>query len=108
MNFIFKKKFIVKFIVPIIIAIVSITFGSTDTKAQVAPLSLKDVPVVLPTNLQAFLKGNPGSTEAAQAKQKAIVLGKALFWDMQVGSDNVQACASCHFNCNAPHLANAF
>ncbi|MEA3172702.1 MAG: hypothetical protein QOF42_113 [Gammaproteobacteria bacterium] len=25
-------------------------------------------------------------------------LGKALFWDMQVGSDGIQACATCHFN----------
>ena len=31
----------------------------------------------------------------------AIVLGKALFWDMQVGSDGVQACASCHFRAGA-------
>ena len=28
----------------------------------------------------------------------AEVLGKALFWDMQVGSDRVQACGSCHFH----------
>jgi hypothetical protein len=28
----------------------------------------------------------------------AEVLGKALFWDMQVGSDAVQACGSCHFH----------
>jgi cytochrome c peroxidase len=28
----------------------------------------------------------------------AEVLGKALFWDMQVGSDGVQACGSCHFH----------
>lgn len=28
----------------------------------------------------------------------AQVLGKALFWDMQVGSDGVQACGSCHFH----------
>jgi cytochrome c peroxidase len=27
----------------------------------------------------------------------AIRLGKALFWDMQVGSDNKTACATCHF-----------
>ena len=27
----------------------------------------------------------------------AVALGKALFWDMQVGSDN-QSCASCHFH----------
>jgi cytochrome c peroxidase len=41
------------------------------------------------------------SEEAALAKELAIVLGKALFWDMQVGSDDVQACASCHFNAGA-------
>jgi len=29
-----------------------------------------------------------------------VVLGKALFWDMQVGSDG-QACASCHFHAGA-------
>ncbi len=31
----------------------------------------------------------------------AVQLGKALFWDMQVGSDGVQACASCHFSAGA-------
>jgi cytochrome c peroxidase len=31
----------------------------------------------------------------------AARLGKALFWDMQVGSDGVQACASCHFHAGA-------
>lgn len=66
-----------------------------------APLSLKDVAVPEPTNLHAFLKGTPGSLEAADAKRAAIQLGKALFWDMQVGSDNIQACASCHFNAGA-------
>lgn len=34
-------------------------------------------------------------------REAAIVLGKALFWDMQVGSDGVQACASCHFRAGA-------
>jgi cytochrome c peroxidase len=28
----------------------------------------------------------------------ARTLGKALFWDMQVGSDGVQSCGTCHFN----------
>lgn len=34
-------------------------------------------------------------------RQAAIELGKALFWDMQVGSDRIQACASCHFRAGA-------
>jgi cytochrome c peroxidase len=34
--------------------------------------------------------------------QTALVrLGKALFWDMQAGSDGVQSCATCHFNAGA-------
>lgn len=31
----------------------------------------------------------------------AIKLGKILFWDMQAGSDGIQACASCHFHAGA-------
>ena len=34
-------------------------------------------------------------------KQAAIALGKALFWDMQVGADGITACASCHFRAGA-------
>ncbi len=33
-------------------------------------------------------------------KDKAMALGKALFWDMNVGSDGM-ACASCHFHAGA-------
>ena len=40
-------------------------------------------------------------------RQAAIVLGKALFWDMNAGSDETQACASCHFNAGAdPRIKN--
>jgi cytochrome c peroxidase len=34
-----------------------------------------------------------------------IVLGKALFWDMQLGSDGRTACATCHFHAGADHRA---
>jgi cytochrome c peroxidase len=30
-----------------------------------------------------------------------IALGKALFWDIQAGSDGITACASCHFSSGA-------
>ena len=30
-----------------------------------------------------------------------LKLGKALFWDMQLGSDGIQSCASCHFHAGA-------
>jgi cytochrome c peroxidase len=38
-------------------------------------------------------------------KNAAAQLGKALFWDMQAGSDDIQACASCHFNAGADSRA---
>jgi cytochrome c peroxidase len=57
-----------------------------------APLeSLKTVQPPEPNNLGDFV----------QNRSAAILLGKALFWDMQVGSDGVQACASCHFHSGA-------
>jgi cytochrome c peroxidase len=55
------------------------------------PGSLKSLRPFEPTNLETYVKD----------RQKAIALGKALFWDMQVGSDGIQACASCHFNAGA-------
>ncbi|MBM4202219.1 MAG: hypothetical protein FJ189_13160, partial [Gammaproteobacteria bacterium] len=41
-----------------------------------------------------------GSDPIVIDKEKAILLGKALFWDVAVGSDGV-ACASCHFHAGA-------
>ncbi|MCP9439498.1 MAG: hypothetical protein NHB36_06380 [Nitrospira sp.] len=51
------------------------------------PPSLKTVPIPEPANLGEFV----------QDREAAIRLGKALFWDMQVGSDGLTACGSCHF-----------
>lgn len=42
----------------------------------------------------------PGLSNYVQNPAMAILLGKALFWDMQTGSDGV-ACASCHFHAGA-------
>lgn len=56
-----------------------------------APASLKTVAVPRPPNLGDYVRD-----EAA-----AIRLGKALFWDVQVGSDGVTACATCHFHAGA-------
>lgn len=53
--------------------------------------SLKSVQVPEPVDLDLYVKN----------KKNAIALGKALFWDMQLGSDGATACASCHFNAGA-------
>ena len=50
------------------------------------PNSLKTVKVPEPTRLSDFVRD----------KQAAIVLGKALFWDVNLGSDGKTSCASCH------------
>jgi cytochrome c peroxidase len=55
------------------------------------PGDLRAIPVPTPPNLDEFVKD----------RATLLVLGKALFWDMQVGSDGVQACASCHFRAGA-------
>ena len=52
------------------------------------PVSLNQVPVPEPVNLAKFVVD----------KNAAIRLGKALFWDMQLGSDGLTACATCHFH----------
>ena len=62
---------------------------STDLKEL--PGDLRAAPVPGPSNLGDFVR----------EPDMAIALGKALFWDMQVGSDGVQACASCHFRAGA-------
>ncbi len=57
-----------------------------------------------PVNEEDFFR-DPAETTSVPAtlqpyigRRGAEVLGKALFWDMQVGSDSVQACGSCHFH----------
>jgi cytochrome c peroxidase len=69
----------------IVLGGLAIVLGAGDAAAQVPPLS--SLPVPRPANLGEFLRD----------EQAAVALGKALFWDMQVGSDGVQACATCHF-----------
>lgn len=55
------------------------------------PGDLRAVPVPRPPDLGAYVKD----------EEAAIALGKALFWDMQVGSDDRTACATCHFRAGA-------
>ncbi len=55
------------------------------------PPSLKTVRVPLPEELGRYVRD----------KAAAIALGKALFWDLQVGGDGQTACASCHFQAGA-------
>ena len=68
-------------------------FGAPQAQTQLNSLSLKSVPVPGPP--QAALD------EFVVDKTAVIQLGKALFWDPRVGSDNKTACASCHSSAGA-------
>lgn len=57
--------------------------------------SLKGLAVPEPPDLADFV----------QDRAAAIALGKALFWDVQTGSDSQMACASCHFHAGADNRA---
>ncbi|MEH2239041.1 cytochrome-c peroxidase [Nostoc sp.] len=75
------------------IILAAVIAGNT-VSAQVTPpplASLKSVSVPEPNNLGDFVQNKPA----------AIKLGKALFWDIQVGSDGLTSCASCHFHAGA-------
>ena len=64
--------------------------GSSGSGSLGGLSSLKGVKPPLPAALDTVVKN----------RAIAIALGKALFWDSQVGSDG-QACASCHFQAGA-------
>src|SRR5437879_1448919 len=67
------------------------SFMPPDLLHVIDPLSsLKSIPVPEPRNIARYIKD----------RNAAIALGKALFWDMAVGSDG-QSCGSCHFHAGA-------
>lgn len=78
--------------------LVSVLLKASVAEAQATPPivvdvqlgSLRDVPTPTPPRLTEFVRD----------VRSARALGKALFWDQQVGSDQ-QACASCHFAAGA-------
>lgn len=77
-----------------------------DIRAQTAP----PVEGLEPVSLKSIAVPRPPATLLARYvadEEAAIALGKALFWDTSVGSDNATACASCHFQAGAdPRIPN--
>lgn len=64
---------------------------SVSAQVTTALPALSQVKIPEPDNIGDFIKD----------KVSAITLGKSLFWDMQLGSDGIQSCASCHFHAGA-------
>lgn len=81
-----------------IIYLFTILIGLLEAQTALAigpvPVSLRNVPVPPVPGLL------DGSNPIVVNKNIAIALGKALFWDQNVGSDG-QACGSCHFSAGA-------
>ena len=82
-------------------------FASAQNTAEVTILRVPNPPLAddlknLPGDLRAAAVPGPSNLgDFVRDPVMARALGKALFWDMQVGSDGVQACASCHFRAGA-------
>ena len=86
--------------------------GGSDTVNLVATAALiTAVPATTPLQtLRNVTPPDPSGTEAGlpvglvdyvSDRAVAIRLGKALFWDMNIGSDGNTACATCHFKAGA-------
>ncbi|WP_445637865.1 Cytochrome C peroxidase [Nostoc sp. DSM 114161] len=86
-----RSKFSKTIVIAVMIMVAVIAGNSVSAQITPSSPSLKGVPVPEPDNLAEFVKD----------KAAAIKLGKALFWDMQVGSDGVTSCATCHFHAGA-------
>jgi cytochrome c peroxidase len=65
-----------------------------------------DPAALLPSNENDYYRGATRAQKLA-AREAAATLGKAFFWDMQVGSDSVQSCATCHFHAGVDNRTKA-
>ena len=95
----------------LVIAVAAVSMAATIVLAQTSSdITIPRVPnpplasdlASLPGDLRAVAVPTPSNlADFVRDPVMARALGKALFWDMQVGSDGVQACASCHFRAGA-------
>src|SRR5918911_2190800 len=84
------------------LATIAMIVLTTTTLAQSGPgTSPQDIPRMLGSLKTATVPTPPNLSDFVVDKPTAIALGKAFFWDMQMGSDGTQACATCHFQAGA-------
>jgi cytochrome c peroxidase len=96
-----------RIVLPVLAALCGVLFMFTMVRAQSAPAPAKKVVPQQPMKPLSAVPNPPvpGLNTYILNQTAAIALGKALFWDQQVGSDGVQACATCHFNAGADSRA---
>ena len=78
---------------------VSVFLDPEDEARQVRVRPLQD-PFAAFGSLKPHNMPLPSLTGIVANRQNVLLLGKALFWDQQTGSDGV-ACATCHFHAGA-------
>ncbi|HGA2318989.1 TPA: cytochrome-c peroxidase [Pseudomonas putida] len=88
----------------------SLTSARAADPAGTAPV-VPDVPSL--QSLRGMTPPDPSGTEGGRKvdlmsdyvinRAAVVPLGKALFWDMAVGSDGATACASCHYHAGVDH-----
>jgi cytochrome c peroxidase len=76
------------------------TGGLKKPSLRIAPWSSDGSPNYL-TNIDPENTVPSSENDYIRDRSVAAALGKALFWDMQVGSDTVQSCGSCHVHAGA-------
>src|SRR5437870_5132980 len=77
-----------RFVAPPLASLAIVFLLRASTAVAEVPLgALGTVPVPKP-DLAGFVRD----------EATAVALGKALFWDMQLGSDGIQSCGACHFH----------
>lgn len=88
-----------------VVAVAAVKDGVLQELAYESSTKTEDVEELeIPVNEEDFFRDPKDTTYVPYqlkhllGRPAAEILGKALFWDMQVGSDGVQACASCHFH----------
>jgi cytochrome c peroxidase len=92
---------------------VSLPVKNAFAAAAVPEVDVPGVEVPSLQSLRGMTPPDPSGTEGGRKvdlmtdyvlnRGAAILLGKALFWDMEVGSDSATACASCHFHAGVDH-----
>src|SRR5438309_3848766 len=83
------------------LATLALVLLTSTTLAQSAPHFEPDIPKKLASLKTVTAPTPPNLSDYVLDKSAAISLGKALFWDQQMGGDGQTACATCHFQAGA-------
>ncbi|MHC8303079.1 cytochrome-c peroxidase [Pseudomonas sp. ZS1P83] len=94
--------------------LIAVSLACNSALAATAP-GIVTPPLDVPSlqSLHGMTPPDPSGTEGGRKvdlmtdyvlnRGAVVLLGKALFWDMEIGSDGSTACATCHFHAGVDH-----